>query len=53
MDERVKEANDRAVEAIMSAHPVLVDIDFAINVISGMTKYTILHAGPPITWERM
>jgi hypothetical protein len=46
-------ANAKAVEIIMSARPVLVDIDTALNIIPGMTKHTILHAGPPVTWERM
>lgn len=37
----------------MSVEPVLNDIDSALNVIPGMTPYTILHSGPPITWNRM
>ncbi len=37
----------------MSVEPVLTDIDSALNVIPGMTPYTILHSGPPITWNRM
>ena len=32
---------------------MLVDIKQAIDVIPGMTKNTILHAGPPIKWEKM
>jgi len=36
-----------------SARPVFVDVDTAISVIPGMTKQTILHAGPPVTWEKM
>lgn len=46
-------ANAKALEIITSARPVLVDIGVAIDVIPGMTKKTILHAGPPVTWERM
>ncbi len=53
MNERVQEANARAVEIMLSANPILVDIDAASKVIPGMTRYTILHSGPPITWERM
>lgn len=49
----VDSANVRAIEIITSARPVLVDIGTAIDVIPGMTRMTILHAGPPITWERM
>ena len=46
-------ANAKAVEIIMSARPVLVDIDTALAVVPGMTRNTLLHAGPPITWDRM
>jgi hypothetical protein len=49
----VEEANAKAVDIIKSARPVLVDVEPAINVIPGMTKHTILHAGPPITWDKM
>jgi len=52
-NEAVNEANAKAMEIIFSARPVLVDVDLAINVIPGMTKTTILHAGPPITWDKM
>ena len=49
----VTAANAQAVNAILDARPVLIDIDTALSVIPGMTKTTILHAGPPVTWERM
>lgn len=49
----VEAANAKAVEIITSGRPVLVDVEPAINVIPGMTKHTILHAGPPITWDKM
>lgn len=32
---------------------MLVGYDQAINVVPGMTRTTILHAGPPVTWENM
>ncbi|MEH7074502.1 DUF1116 domain-containing protein [Neobacillus drentensis] len=51
--ERIEAANKLAVERIINSHPVLVGYDQAINVVPGMTKTTILHAGPPITWDRM
>ncbi|MBP2316142.1 DUF1116 domain-containing protein [Azospirillum soli] len=51
--ERIAAANQRAVERIIAAHPVLVGFGRAIDVVPGMTKKTILHAGPPIAWERM
>lgn len=50
---RINEANAIALERILSLEPVLVDVDTALNVIPGMTPHTILHAGPPIAWQRM
>ena len=49
----IDEANRKASERIISAHPVLVDIQRAQDVIPGMKKNLILHAGPPIDWKRM
>ncbi len=51
--EKVDEANNKAIEIIMDARPMLVSVDRAIDVIPGMTPTTILHAGPPIEFERM
>ncbi|MGC5325202.1 DUF1116 domain-containing protein [Brevibacillus sp. SYSU BS000544] len=50
---KIEAANKLAVERIINSQPVLIGFDQAINVVPGMTKTTILHAGPPITWERM
>lgn len=50
---KIEEANKLAVERIIQSQPVLIGYDQAINVVPGMTKNTILHAGPPITWEKM
>jgi hypothetical protein len=51
--DRIREANSRALEKLLAAEPVLSDVDTALSVIPGMTPHTILHAGPPITWQRM
>ncbi len=51
--EKVEEANKIAVERIINSQPVLIGFDQAINCVPGMTKTTILHAGPPITWDKM
>ncbi len=51
--EQINEANRKAAERIVSAQPVLIDIKPALQAVPGMTKTTILHAGPPIAWERM
>ena len=50
---RIEEANDYALELLFSVEPVFTAVDSAMNVIPGMTKTTILHAGPPISWRRM
>jgi len=51
--DRIAAANAEAVARIMSARPVLVGFGRAVDVVPGMTATTILHAGPPIEWERM
>lgn len=53
LGERINEANALAIDRILSVEPVFVDVDTAVDVIPGMTPDTILHAGPPIEWERM
>ncbi len=51
--EKIEKANELAVERIINSQPVLIGYDQAINCVPGMTKTTILHAGPPITWDKM
>lgn len=51
--QKIEEANKLAVERIINSHPVLIGYDQAIICVPGMTKKTILHAGPPITWDKM
>jgi len=51
--ERIEKANAEALHRILHSRPLLVGLDTAINVIPGMKKNLILHAGPPITWDRM
>lgn len=46
-------ANQAAVERMISAHPVLTEIAPAGEVIAGMRRGLLLHAGPPIEWARM
>ncbi len=50
---RVSAANALAVERIISARPMLVGVRPASEVVPGLGPRTILHAGPPIGWERM
>jgi hypothetical protein len=46
-------ANEEAIKRIKAARPTLVGMGIARDVIPGMHNKMILHAGPPITWERM
>ena len=52
-DEKVDRANQKALEAILAAEPVLIDVAPALEVIPKMTEHTILHAGPPIRYADM
>src|SRR3989442_434978 len=52
-DPRVDHANQEAVQHMIAARPRLVDVQPAGEVIPGMHRHLLLHAGPPITWERM
>jgi Protein of unknown function (DUF1116) len=46
-------ANREALRRIVEGEPVLVDIVPAAQAIPALTDRVILHAGPPIAWERM
>ncbi len=48
----IEQANREAVERMMSARPILKGVGLAREVIPGMRDNLLLHAGPPITWER-
>jgi len=49
----VQSANAEAIEKVLQGKPTLLGIGKALDVIPGMRENLILHAGPPITWERM
>ncbi|HEY5901628.1 MAG TPA: DUF1116 domain-containing protein [Anaerolineales bacterium] len=53
MSLNIDQANARAVERMMSARPVLKGVAQAKDVIPGMQENLLLHAGPPIKWDRM
>jgi len=53
VQERIEAANKKVMKIILNGQPTLLDIGVAGEVIPGMTKKTILHAGPPIKWEKM
>ena len=46
-------ANTTAVDRMMAARPVLIGVSTARDVVPQMGDRTLLHAGPPIGWERM
>lgn len=46
-------ANGEALTRIVEADPMLVDVCPAGEAIEGLGERTVLHAGPPIAWERM
>ena len=48
----IDQANAEATQRMMEARPVIVGMGKAIEVIPGMRENLLLHAGPPITWER-
>ncbi len=52
-NEVIDTANNKAIKIIQAGKPVLLGLDIARNVIPGMHKDLILHAGPPVSWERM
>jgi len=51
--DHIERANQLAFQRLLEADPIWVNVGRAIDVIPGMTKNMILHAGPPIEWERM
>ncbi|MFC4140270.1 MULTISPECIES: DUF1116 domain-containing protein [unclassified Microbacterium] len=51
--EKIDAANQVALERILGSQPFLEGFGQAIDTVPGMTKKTILHAGPPIEFTRM
>ena len=41
------------MKIILGGMPQVVGLERAIDVIPGMKQNLILHAGPPVTWDRM
>lgn len=53
LGEKINAANAEALKIILGAQPTLIGVGTAGEDIPGMTKKTILHSGPPVTWENM
>jgi hypothetical protein len=50
---KIESANATAVQRVLASKPHLVDVRPAIEVLPGMNKRSIFHAGPPIKWNSM
>ena len=48
----ITKANTLCTQRMIEARPILVGLGKARDVIPGMRDDLLLHAGPPITWER-
>lgn len=51
--QKIDQANAEALERMLGGDPVLIDVVPAGEIVLGLEDRMILHAGPPITWERM
>ena len=51
--ERIEQANREALRRMLAGDPVLRDVVPAGEAIPGLKERMILHAGPPIGWDRM
>ncbi len=49
----IEAANQEALARFLGAQPHLVGVGVAREVIPDMAEELFLHAGPPITWDRM
>jgi hypothetical protein len=49
----IDDANTEAIRRIMAGRPMIVGLGIARDVIPGLHDNMLLHAGPPIEWERM
>jgi hypothetical protein len=51
--QQIESANKSAVDAILAGRPTWVDVKPAVEVVPGMAKNMVLHAGPPIEFVKM
>ena len=51
--EKIESANQEALRRMLAGDPVLVDVISAFEAIPDLREHMILHAGPPIEWDRM
>lgn len=53
LGDEIRIANEQAVKIILKGKPTIEGIGVAQDNVPGMRPDLILHAGPPITWDRM
>jgi len=51
--EIIETANREVLRRMLAGDPVLVDVVPAAEAIPALGERVLLHAGPPIAWERM
>jgi hypothetical protein len=49
----IEKANTEVTQRMMDARPIATTMAKAIEVVPGLRDNMLLHAGPPVTWERM
>ena len=49
----IEKANTEATQRMMEARPIAVTMAKAIEVVPGIHENMLIHAGPPVAWERM
>jgi hypothetical protein len=50
--QHIDENNAKAIETLLTAKPMLIDVLPAMDAIPGMTRHTILTSGAPMDWEK-
>ena len=52
-EKAIAAANTEGLRRMLAADPVLIDVRRAGDVIKALGEKVVLHAGPPIAWDRM
>ncbi|MDA4120298.1 MAG: DUF1116 domain-containing protein, partial [Thaumarchaeota archaeon] len=53
LGQEIDAANKKAVDRIIQAEAIMIDMKPALRAIPGFKADLVTHAGPPITWARM
>lgn len=49
----IEKANTEATQRMMESRPIVTTMAKAIEVVPGIHENMLIHAGPPVTWDRM